>query len=71
MLVSGIGPKLARVIVQLGKRSGNLDLDTLEVLIRRPLREGKLDQLDFSKKSMLVATSRPVERKKTLLIGNP
>ncbi|KAH3845494.1 hypothetical protein DPMN_087775 [Dreissena polymorpha] len=43
MLISGIGPKLARVIVQLRQESGNLDLDTLEVLIRRPLSVRELD----------------------------
>ncbi|KAH3713912.1 hypothetical protein DPMN_073715 [Dreissena polymorpha] len=55
MLISGIGPKLARVIVQLRQGSGNFDLDTLEVLIGRPLSERELDQLDFAENSMLAA----------------
>ncbi|XP_052239462.1 uncharacterized protein LOC127850461 isoform X4 [Dreissena polymorpha] len=58
MLISGIGPKLARIIVQLRQESGNLDLDTLEVLIRRPLSERELDQLDFAENPMLAATSQ-------------
>ncbi|KAH3803150.1 hypothetical protein DPMN_156851 [Dreissena polymorpha] len=58
MLISGIGPKLARVIVQLRQGSGNLDLDTLEVLIGRPLVEKKLDQLYFAENPMLAAASQ-------------
>ncbi|KAH3834920.1 hypothetical protein DPMN_108253 [Dreissena polymorpha] len=58
MLISGIGPKLARVIVQLRQGSGNLDLDTLEVLIGRPLSERELDQLDFAENPMLAAASQ-------------
>ncbi|KAH3794754.1 hypothetical protein DPMN_148292 [Dreissena polymorpha] len=55
MLISGIGPKLARVIVQLRQGSGNLDMDTLEGLIGRPLSERELDQLDFAENPMLAA----------------
>ncbi|KAH3847304.1 hypothetical protein DPMN_089624 [Dreissena polymorpha] len=58
ILISGIGPKLARIIVQLRKESGNLDLDTLEVLIRRPLSVRELDQLDFTENPMLAAASQ-------------
>ncbi|KAH3824849.1 hypothetical protein DPMN_126703 [Dreissena polymorpha] len=55
MLISGIGPKFARVIVQLRQGSGNLDLDILEVLIRRSLSVRELDQLDFTVNPMLAA----------------
>ncbi|KAH3734821.1 hypothetical protein DPMN_041270 [Dreissena polymorpha] len=58
MLISGIGPKLARVIVQLRQGSGNLDLDSLEVLIGRPLSDRELDQLDFAENPMLAAASQ-------------
>ncbi|KAH3887594.1 hypothetical protein DPMN_011612 [Dreissena polymorpha] len=58
MLISGIGPKLARIIVQLRQESGNLDLDTLEVLIRRSLSVKELDQLDFTENPMLAAASQ-------------
>ncbi|KAH3815187.1 hypothetical protein DPMN_143709 [Dreissena polymorpha] len=58
MLISGIGPKLARVIVQLRQGSGNLDLDTLEVLIGRPLSDRELDQLEFAENPLLAAASQ-------------
>ncbi|KAH3725049.1 hypothetical protein DPMN_050878 [Dreissena polymorpha] len=58
MLISGVGPKLARDIVQLRQGSGNLDLDTLEVLIGRPLSERELDQLHLAENPMLAAASQ-------------
>ncbi|KAH3825354.1 hypothetical protein DPMN_127229 [Dreissena polymorpha] len=67
MFISGIGPKLARVIVQLRQGSGNPDLDTLEVLIKRPLSDRELDQLEFSEKPMLVEESLASETEEDLI----
>ncbi|KAH3866986.1 hypothetical protein DPMN_030110 [Dreissena polymorpha] len=52
--IYGVGFKLARVIVQLRESVGNLDIRTLEVVIRRPLSNSEIDFMDFSENPRLV-----------------
>ncbi|KAH3819141.1 hypothetical protein DPMN_120874 [Dreissena polymorpha] len=59
--ISGVGPKLAQAIIHVRETAGNLERETLEVLIRQSLSERELYWLNFTANPSLVAESTASE----------
>ncbi|KAH3782356.1 hypothetical protein DPMN_160271 [Dreissena polymorpha] len=59
--ISGVGSKLAKDIIHVRETTGNLEMETLEVLIRQSLSERELYWLDFVANRSLVAESTASE----------
>ncbi|KAH3768244.1 hypothetical protein DPMN_169456 [Dreissena polymorpha] len=53
--ILGVGPKLAKTIVQIRKHAGNLYPDSLGVIMRRPLDREDMLMLDFRPNPRLFA----------------
>ncbi|KAH3820140.1 hypothetical protein DPMN_121884 [Dreissena polymorpha] len=59
--ISGVGPKLVQAIIHVRETAGNLETETLDVLIRRSLSKRGLYWLHFAANPSLVAESTASE----------